>query len=996
MRIMTFNTTGLGQGKPEYLLEVLTSERIDIILLQETWLLPGNVNRLSNISDQYMSFGISSIRNTEILQGRPYGGLGVLWHKSLAGQVQIAKLKQCTSNRLCAMEIKTDNEMYMLLNVYLPNDNMHKSHVNEEFLAVCDEIELVINQYSNHRIIICGDLNVDFSRNNAHDLYVRNLLERYDLELTWNKFPGNMSHTYSNELCNIYSCLDHFCVTKCIMRHVNNVYVYDNPLNPPGHRPVVMDITVNTQRITVDTCAQQRDSIAWHKVTDQHIAFFQAEIDKRMQQLPTLDGLLCRDINCDNESHKSDIDQYCTCLVDICLQSDHMFPRNSWKPKHGFIPGWTDQVKPYRQEYLGWYHIWKDLGKPNHGLAYDNMRDSRRQYFYAIRRCKRREKQTRMNKMAEQLSANKSRDFYKEVKKLNYSKKTSPCINGEVNNKDISRIFCDKYKELYNSVQSDAGNIAEIRDYIANIRPTANSAAIIDKQYVMDALAKLKSGKSDGDKGLISDHILYASQLYYDQLTMMVTAIFMHGHQPKYLVQSTITSIPKDNKGDLCDDNNYRGITLTSCLAKLIDWIILMRNKEKLNTSGLQFAFKEKHSTVMCTLMLKEIIQYYLNHNSTVSACFIDSSKAFDRVRHDKLFMLLMERGMAPVDLRVMFDLYNRQLMRAEWHGSYSEYFHSSNGIRQGSVISPVLYCIYMDVLIKRLHADGIGCWIGHRYYGCLSYADDMTLLCPTTSGLQRMIRNCEQYGQQYDVLYNAKKTFCILFSRRGLQNRTSIYLQGSELQWTDNAKYLGSYVSNDLTETKEIQMKRGDLAGRVNTLLSNFRDASPEVLSAIFNTQCCHLYGVQCWALTDPNINNFVVMWNRSVRKVLGLPWRAHNRYLGPLIGAPHVLDQIFQRFVGMLNVMLNSDNKQVEYLARHSFASPGSIISKNVQYIASMIKCNYHDVLRMKLFAKRFELSDTDNANIKTIKELIFDILPNFLNFDDINTIYKFLSCN
>ena len=59
-------------------------------------------------------------------------------------------------------------------------------------------------------------------------------------------------------------------------------------------------------------------------------------------------------------------------------------------------------------------------------------------------------------------------------------------------------------------------------------------------------------------------------------------------------------------------------------------------------------------------------------------------------------------------------------------------------------------------------------------------------------------------------------------------------------------------------------------------------------------------------------------------------------------------------------------------------------------------MMKCDYHDVLRMKLFAKRSELSDTDYANIKTIKELIFDILPNFLNFDDINTIIKLLSCN
>ena len=156
--------------------------------------------------------------------------------------------------------------------------------------------------------------------------------------------------------------------------------------------------------------------------------------------------------------------------------------------------------------------------------------------------------------------------------------------------------------------------------------------------------------------------------------------------------------------------------------------------------------------------LFKEDVQHYITNESKVAACFLDSCKAFDRVRHDKLFHLLMQRHISPVDLRVLYQQYKLQLIRSEWNGLHSSYFHSTNGIRQGSVIPPVLYCIYQDELIKRLQENGTDCWLGHHFFGCVSYADDLTLLCLTTSGLQAMIATCEAYGSDYGVKYNAMK----------------------------------------------------------------------------------------------------------------------------------------------------------------------------------------------------------------------------------------------
>ena len=106
----------------------------------------------------------------------------------------------------------------------------------------------------------------------------------------------------------------------------------------------------------------------------------------------------------------------------------------------------------------------------------------------------------------------------------------------------------------------------------------------------------------------------------------------------------------------------------------------------------MQYAFKKKHSTVMCHLVLKEVLSHYLNNQSQVDACFIDATQAFDRLRHDKLFELLLKRKIPEIALRALLDLYQRQMLRTVWKGHYSRLFSATNGIRQGGVISSFVY----------------------------------------------------------------------------------------------------------------------------------------------------------------------------------------------------------------------------------------------------------------------------------------------------------------
>ena len=153
--------------------------------------------------------------------------------------------------------------------------------------------------------------------------------------------------------------------------------------------------------------------------------------------------------------------------------------------------------------------------------------------------------------------------------------------------------------------------------------------------------------------------------------------------------------------------------------------------------------------------------------------------KHFDRLRHDKLFELLLKRKIPEIALRALLDLYQRQTLRTVWKGHYSRLFSATHGIRQGGVISPMLFCVYIDELLKRLEREGHGCWVGNHFYGAFSYADDMKILCPSVKGLRKIMKICEEFvkvfntqcghfygAQSWNLTDSAIKDFQVMWNR--------------------------------------------------------------------------------------------------------------------------------------------------------------------------------------------------------------------------------------
>ena len=130
-----------------------------------------------------------------------------------------------------------------------------------------------------------------------------------------------------------------------------------------------------------------------------------------------------------------------------------------------------------------------------------------------------------------------------------------------------------------------------------------------------------------------------------------------------------------------------------------------------------------------------------MRRGTAVTACILDCSKAFDKCQFDKLFQKLISKGLPPV------VVYQEQEGWVKLGGKKSSTFRLTNGTRQGSVLSPVLFSVYLNDQLGELRMLQLGCHIGGCWFGACGYADDLILLAPNREVLQQMVSVCDRYG---------------------------------------------------------------------------------------------------------------------------------------------------------------------------------------------------------------------------------------------------------
>ena len=353
---------------------------------------------------------------------------------------------------------------------------------------------------------------------------------------------------------------------------------------------------------------------------------------------------------------------------------------------------------------------------------------------------------------------------------------------------------------------------------------------------------------------------------------------------PNSMMVTVIAPIIKNKAGDLSDNNNYRPIALATVASKLFEYLILSRVSILLTTCANKFGFKKDHSTEMLIFLLKEIFRDYIANGSSMYVTMLDASKAFDRVNHSKLFCKLIDRGCPAFIVRILYYWYSTQKFTIRWCHGLSKKITVCNGVKQGGILSPHLFNVYMDDLSVILNKLQIGCIYAGTIINHLMYADDLCIFSPSVSGLRKLTNCCEKYGDIFNITYNVNKSYCVVIDNtpQTMTYTHPVILNNNVLPYTTKCKYLGHIINNNLTDDDDIARQKRCFYAQANVLARKFRFCSSGIKNVLFHSYFGTIYTSSLWCkFKKQSLKSVNVAYNNSFRILHHLPSRCSASFL-------------------------------------------------------------------------------------------------------------------
>ena len=357
---------------------------------------------------------------------------------------------------------------------------------------------------------------------------------------------------------------------------------------------------------------------------------------------------------------------------------------------------------------------------------------------------------------------------------------------------------------------------------------------------------------------------------------MMLNSFMVHEYIPQSVTKAKVMPLLKGRLLDFSNSNNYRPITVSTAISKIFERLLFNRLHQYLSCQDNQFGYKVRTSTDACIFVFKETLRLYHNHNTPVYACFLDVKSAFDRLSQWKLYIKMLRSGVPKKIINVIKFWNVNQELCVQWGNFLSSSFYMSNGIRQGSILSPFLYNFYVDSLSVMLNGSGMGCCIGAETLNNLSWADDLVIIAPAAHALSQMLELCDKFAQEHLVVFNTKKTKCMLFPSNScpIAQTPVMKLSGKPLEFVDEFTYLGHIMSSDLSDNKDIQNQNKKLCARGNMIIRKFKSCSEEVKCVLFKTFCYSIYGQALWSsFSGVVMNRIRVNYNNILRRMMNVP---------------------------------------------------------------------------------------------------------------------------
>lgn len=901
----SLNCNGFKSCEPQ--LDQLLS-KCDILCLQELMLTKQECCILNNFRNDCYGYGVSPVdASLGIIRGRPRGGVGFIWKNRLDPLISII---DCDYDWLCGIKICDNRKEYYLLNVYLPYEYVDN---RDEFMDCIAKLDVFVQNITSTFVTIVGDFNANISRQSVFGDILQKFCIDNNLNIMDKDDLPEDSYTYVSSAWGTTSWLDHVVCSSDAKYCTSNLeIVYGCILS--DHHPILgkIDFAIMSES-TEECCNLVNRRIQWDALPLNTITLYKGRTDVGFNNVTIPKGVKCMNSACQQCNHNTDIDILYEDICNVLDESSDLLKKGSCTDEKYNIRGWNDHVKELHKLSREAYLTWKHSGKPRYGVEYGIMKHTRSKFKQALKLCRKRKNCLIADKIANKLSNKNDRDFWREIKLHSNSKIKLPNnVGNAYGAANICEMWQEHYMTIFNSVNGSSCN--ELHADLCKEHYVFDNNMIVYPNEIEVIFNELSYNKSPGLDGITSEHLKFASERLPVLLSILFSAMLVHGFVPARMIKSVIVPIIKNKNIRIKEKDNYRPICLSSVFSKVAEKILYSRLHYWLSTTCNQFGFKPKHGTDICVFILKELLRYYTEHGSCMYVAYLDASKAFDRVNHTKLFAKLLKIGAPKWIIRVLCQWYSNQSLCIRWGSLLSKVFPVSNGVRQGGILSPLLFNAYMNDLSISLLKLPIGCCSGEIVVNHLMYADDIVLLAPSAKGMQKLLDVTYEHGTLNDIIFNSQKSQLMFFDTMKIGQVPNITLGESLLTVSTSYKYLGHVITNDLSDEADIEQKIRSLYIRCNVLLRQFYFCSEQVKNKLFSCYCSNVYLNSLWVkYRKATIQRFIVSYNNAFRILHSLPRRCSASHMFATSRVDSCKTRIRRSIYSLMNRLSASNNSIV-----------------------------------------------------------------------------------
>jgi len=282
-----------------------------------------------------------------------------------------------------------------------------------------------------------------------------------------------------------------------------------------------------------------------------------------------------------------------------------------------------------------------------------------------------------------------------------------------------------------------------------------------------------------------------------------------------------------------------------------------------------------------------------------------------------------MDRSVPLIFLRTLMHWYGLCSAVVRWGNVFSVEYHLQCGVRQGGVLSPVLFAVYVNSLIDMLRHSGYGCYVDTLFVGCVMYADDLLLVSASIHKLQLMVDICCSEAAKLDMKFNASKSQAIRIGKSHRADISHITLNGCPICFVDELKYLGWYVVSAKRFKVSLHQMRVKFFQSFNSIYAKSSHFAEPVIQHLVNANCKPhlLYGSEVIGWNNSELSNIVYAFDSVMCRIYNV-----NLKLLPTVyhytGQTDIRNNIVHRRHQFLSKCLLNSNSIIRYIA-HRFDS-------------------------------------------------------------------------